>query len=87
MNWFERFILKRLFNYVAGKLDGYKTYLGGAAVILGGFGFIAHGLSAGNYDEAVAGFIAVGKGLQDIGIGHKLEKQGLTTEEKRRLLQ
>ena len=91
MNWFERFFVKRLFNYVAKKLDGHKTKLGGAAMLLSGLALLLTGLSEGGYDKTIVGLGLAGKGLEAIGLAGKFEKltkdTSLTDEEKRRLLQ
>lgn len=75
MNWFEKFIAVRLFKWAVGKLDGYKSYIGGASIIFGGIGIALMGIQDGDYVEMSGGVIAVGKGLETIGAAHKMEKQ------------
>jgi len=91
MNWFERFFLKRIFNWACKKVDGHKTKLGGTAMILSGAALFLQGIANADYDNAALGVGLAGKGLEGIGLAGKLEKQtavlAMPEEEKRRLLQ
>lgn len=72
-NW----LIGKVLKFVGGKLDGYKTKIGGVSfLILGVLGFLSQmfpdqGLPAASTEQSLA-HIATGMGL--LGIGGKLEK-------------
>jgi hypothetical protein len=83
VNFIEKFIVTKVLKWVAGKLDGYKTKIGGVGLVLYGIlGFLGgmfpkEGLPTMDPNEAM-GYIAGGMGV--LGIGGKLEKQKKATE-------
>jgi hypothetical protein len=82
MNWFERIVVKRIFHWIARKLDGHKTQIGGVGMILGGLGFAANGIVEDSYEQIAAGVLGIGKGLEAIGLAAKFEKQTSATRKQ-----
>lgn len=78
MTWIQKLIM----NQVVGRLDGYKTIIGGVGSILYGIAMIIgfywpdSGLPApDNLDAAIAFIIG---GWTALGIGHKMDKAKVT---------
>lgn len=71
------FFLDKLLRYGAGKLDGYKTIIGGVGLILGGLvGLLGHlfpdqGLPQQDLETA---FTTMAAGFVALGLGGKAEK-------------
>lgn len=61
-------------------MSGWKTWAGGIALILSGAALGIVGVTQ-DFDmtKMAAGVAMIGKGLADIGIGHKIEKAGNNT--------
>lgn len=74
------FITEKIIRYIAGKMDGKKTLIGGIGMILLGLGgAIGHfypdiGLPNMPFDEA-AGYVVAG--FATLGIGGKISKAGM----------
>ena len=76
MNWAEKklagFVLRRK---LGGYMKGYKTWLGGIALILSGAGLLIVGVTDNfDMDKIAQGAAMIGQGFAVIGIGHKIEK-------------
>jgi len=76
MNFFERIIAKHIFTKIHQEvvMTGWKTKLGGIALILTGAGMIATGVANGNFDVVTQGLALAGGGLTALGLGHKIDK-------------
>lgn len=76
LNWLEKLIVKRLVNSLAKEIEmrGWKTKLGGIAVILSGLAYAINGLLTNDFTAMLQGFAAAGGGLGAIGLGHKVDK-------------
>lgn len=55
-------------------MTGWKTWAGGAGMILSGLAMVATAVSQGTLDGIQEGVALIGAGLGTIGIGHKIEK-------------
>ena len=73
----QNFLIGRVLRWSAGKLDGYKTLIGGIGLVLTGlvgllgYMFPDQGLPTQDLDTALT---TIASGFAVIGLGDKLEK-------------
>ena len=76
VNWFEKTltgaVLRRKFG---AQMKGWKTWLGGLALVLSGAGVAVVGVTQDfDMDKVTQGLAMIGAGFAAWGIGHKIEK-------------
>ena len=76
MNWLEKkvagMVLRRK---LGGYMTGWKTWLGGLALILSGAGVLIVGVTDNfDMDKITQGAGMIGAGFAAIGIGHKIDR-------------
>ena len=62
-------------------MGGWKVWTGAIGMIVSGVGLIAMTIAADEFDwtKIMAGIALIGKGLEAIGQGHKVEKEAAKT--------